>query len=72
MHLEFNFPSDGEYILRARAYGEQAGPDPARLALSLDGREIKRFDVKAVRAAPQVYETRLQVTAGRKNSPLPT
>ena len=66
VHFEFNFPSDGEYILRARAYGEQAGPDPARLALSLDGREIKRFDVKAVRDAPQVYETRLQVTAGRK------
>lgn len=66
VHLEFNFPSDGEYILRARAYGEQAGPDPARMSLSIDGREIKRFDVKAVLANPQVYETRLHVTAGRK------
>ena len=66
VHLEFNFPTAGEYILRARAYGEQAGPDPARMTLSIDGKEIKRFDVKAVLAAPQVYEARLTMTAGKK------
>src|SRR5207249_4920765 len=31
-----NFPHDGEYILRAKAYGEQAGPEPARMSFSLD------------------------------------
>src|SRR5947207_243118 len=59
-----NFPHDGEYILRAKAYGEQAGPEPARMSFSLDDKELKRFDVKAEEPAPEIYETRLQVTAG--------
>jgi len=59
-----NFPHDGEYILRAKAYGEQAGPEPARMSFSLDDKELKRFDVKAEEPAPEIYETRLQVAAG--------
>ena len=59
-----NFPHDGEYILRAKAYGEQAGPEPARMSFSLDDKELKRFDVKAEEPAPEIYETRLQATAG--------
>src|SRR5438046_5401489 len=58
------FPHDGEYLLRAKAYGEQAGPEPARMSFSLDDKELKRFDVKAEEPAPEIYETRLQVTAG--------
>src|ERR1044071_2931041 len=58
------FPHDGEYILRARAYGEQAGPEPARMSFSLDDRELKKFDVKAEEPAPEIYEFRLPVSAG--------
>ncbi len=58
------FPHDGEYVLRAKAYGEQAGPEPARMSFSLDGRELKKFDVTAEEPAPQVYELRLRVPAG--------
>jgi hypothetical protein len=58
------FPHDGEFILRAKAYGEQAGPEPARMSFSLDGKELKRFDVTAEEPAPQVYEVRSRVTAG--------
>src|ERR1051326_3855729 len=58
------FPHSGEYVLRAKAYGEQAGPDPARMSFSLDDKELKRFDVKAEEPAPQIYEERLQVAAG--------
>jgi mono/diheme cytochrome c family protein len=35
----------GSYLLRVRAYGEQAGNEPPRLALLCDGRELKVFDV---------------------------
>src|SRR5206468_3923607 len=31
--VNFNFPQDGEYVLRASAYGEQAGPEPPRMTL---------------------------------------
>jgi mono/diheme cytochrome c family protein len=58
------FPHDGEYILRAKAYGEQAGPDPARMSFSLDDKELQRFDVKAEEPAPEIYESRLRVVAG--------
>jgi len=66
IHLTFNFPREGEYILRARAYGEQAGPDPARMAFSIDGKETKRFDVTAVQSGPAIYEARVALSAGKK------
>ena len=62
----FEFPQDGEYTLRAKAYGQQAGPDPARMSFSLDGKEITRFDVKAEENAPEIYETRVKVEAGKR------
>lgn len=56
----------GEYVLRARAFGEQAGGEPARMMLRLDGRDVKLFDVKALHAIPEVYELRVPVEAGAK------
>src|SRR5437762_1620127 len=58
------FPHDGEYVLRAKAYGEQAGPEPARMSFSLDDQELTKFDVKAEEPAPEIYELRMQVWAG--------
>jgi len=66
IHIKFNFLSDGEYLLRARAYGEQAGPEPARMAFLLDEHEIMRFDVTVMRAHPRVYQMRLRVPAGKR------
>lgn len=56
----------GEYVLRARAFGEQAGNEPARMMLRLDGKDVKLFDVKAVEGIPENYECRLTVEAGAK------
>src|SRR5439155_2558325 len=64
LFVSVRFPHDGEYILRARAYGEQAGPEPARMSLSLDDKELKKFDVTAEEPAPVIYELRLPVSAG--------
>jgi len=66
IHATCEFPREAEYVLRARAYGEQAGPDPARMAFSIDGKEIKRFDVTAVQSGPAIYETRILLTPGKK------
>ncbi|MCB8932560.1 MAG: DUF1592 domain-containing protein [Fimbriimonadaceae bacterium] len=59
------FPKGGAYRIRVRAYGQQAGPDPARMAILLDGRELARFDVLAVRAKPQFYEVPVELASGR-------
>src|SRR5207249_4455641 len=55
---------DGEYFLRVKAYGEQAGPEPARMSFSLDDKELKKFDVTAEEPAPAIYELRLPISAG--------
>jgi hypothetical protein len=66
LYTEFSFPRDGDYLLRTRAYGQQAGPDPARMAFRLEEKELKTFDVTAVQDSPQVYETRFTAQAGRR------
>ena len=48
---DIQLDGDGEYIVKAMAYGEQAGPDAPELAVSLDGERIAEFDVKASRKA---------------------
>ena len=60
------FPQQGDYLLRARAYGQQAGPEPAKMSFSLDGKEITRFEVKAEENAPETYEAKVTVEAGRR------
>jgi len=60
------FPAGGEYLLRARAYGQQAGSEPTKMSFSLDGNEITRFEVKAEENAPQVYEAKVTVEAGKR------
>jgi mono/diheme cytochrome c family protein len=60
------FPRDGEYVLRARTYGDQAGPDVARAAFRVGREEKARFDVPATSAAPQEDEVRVRVTAGKR------
>jgi hypothetical protein len=63
---QFVFPADGEYILRARAFGQQAGSEPARLEFRLDGKPTQVVDVTAVEKAPRIYDARIKVTAGEK------
>jgi hypothetical protein len=64
--VECEFPAAGEYVLRARAYGEQAGPEKTRMAFRLDGREVAAVSVAAVERAPEVYEARAPVAAGKR------
>jgi hypothetical protein len=66
IHVEFNFARPGEYILRAKAWGEQAGPEPPRMTFSLAGKELKTFDVEVVEGAAKLYEVRLAVEPGKK------
>ena len=58
-------PVAGRYALRARACGDQAGPDPARMAFRAGRRALGRVDVPARRDAPEVYELQAQLPAGK-------
>ncbi len=64
--VDHDFDRPGTYVLRARAWQSPAGKDPARLELRLGERKLEAFDVEATKGNSQVYETRVEVSAGRQ------
>ncbi|MDF2440477.1 MAG: hypothetical protein JWN98_1461 [Abditibacteriota bacterium] len=56
---------EGEYHVKVRAGAQQAGPDPARMALKLNGKELRVFDVSATEVTSGTYEYRLTLPAGK-------
>lgn len=61
---EVQVPSASEYTIRAEAMADQAGSEPARMELRLDGKKIKVFDIKGRRDAG-TYETKLKIAEGK-------
>jgi mono/diheme cytochrome c family protein len=59
-----HFETSGEYIIRTRAFGQQAGPEVPRLELRVDGKAIHVFDVHAVEEKLENYDYKLRVEAG--------
>ncbi|HKB01748.1 MAG TPA: DUF1592 domain-containing protein, partial [Gemmataceae bacterium] len=64
-YFGYDFAYEGEYILRARAYGEQAGDELPKLVMQVDKKPVASHDVGALQAKPASYESRVKVTAGR-------
>ena len=63
--MPFDFPQSAEYTFRIRAFGEQAGPEPPKLSLRVDGKELGVFEVKAGgRGKP--YEVKAAIEAGSR------
>ncbi len=65
---DIEFPRDGEYAIRARAFGQQSGPEPVRMAFKADGAVSQFVDVKATRDTPEIYEARLHIPAGKRRA----
>lgn len=61
---DVRFPDSGPYKVRVRAFGDQAGDEPAKMALLLDGQAVQTFEVKAVRTSPVIYEVPIDVQRG--------
>ncbi|HKX61361.1 MAG TPA: DUF1592 domain-containing protein [Verrucomicrobiae bacterium] len=64
IHVDFNFPKAGEYALRARAYGQQAGAELPRMRFRLNTNALETFDVAATSGESKVYQHTLRVAAG--------
>lgn len=59
------FDLAGEYSIRVKAFGRPAGDEPPRMALRIDDREFKTFDVKTAEPGRgAVYDARVQFTIG--------
>ena len=60
----YQAPADGDYVLRVRAYAQQAGTETAQMAFRIDGRTVADVQVKAVKSNPKVYEARVRLKEG--------
>lgn len=63
---EFELSAPAEYLIRIRASGDQAGPDPCRMTLRVDGKDVKTFDVPNSTADPRWYEHRQRLGPGKR------
>ncbi|HXT59659.1 MAG TPA: DUF1592 domain-containing protein [Pirellulales bacterium] len=64
--VEFDFPAPGRYALRGKAFAQQAGSEPARMAFRLNGKEVHVADVTAVDTEPMMYEKQVRIGPGKK------
>ncbi len=62
--VPMKFPGAGKYRLKFEAYGDQVKPDPVKIVVRLDGREVKRFDVPEKRNKPGKFEVEIDLAAG--------
>ena len=58
------FAQAGEYALRARAYGEQAGGEVVKMKFRLGDQDLQTFEVPVETGAEKTYEVRLKIPAG--------
>lgn len=63
---EYTLAKDGEYLFKIKSYGHQAANEPPKLAVRVDGREVKVLEVHVVEGSPEVYEFRARLDSGRR------
>jgi Protein of unknown function (DUF1592)/Protein of unknown function (DUF1588)/Protein of unknown function (DUF1587)/Protein of unknown function (DUF1585)/Protein of unknown function (DUF1595)/Ca-dependent carbohydrate-binding module xylan-binding len=56
---------EGDYTLGLLAYGQQVGEEPVKMALRINGQDVKEFLVKADESKPETYEAKLHLKAGQ-------
>ena len=61
---DVEFPEAGSYIIRVRAAGDLAGPEPPKMAIAFDKAVKKRFDVRNEKPIFRDFEIRLNASAG--------
>ncbi len=59
-----DFPRGSEYVVRVVAHGDQAGDQPARMELRLDGRPLRTFDVPQTAESSGTFEHRFKAPYG--------
>lgn len=55
----------GNYRIRITAFGHQAGPDPCRMDLRINGKRVETFEVRATIEKPLQYEAPVSLPEGK-------
>ncbi len=65
LHTLYNLTQEGEFRARIRGYGQNAGKEPIKIALTINGKEIQAFEVKSKNPKDaQAYEVVLPLKKG--------
>lgn len=59
-----NYFDEGDYTIRVEAFGQQAGTDPVRMALRVNGTQIQEFDVKEEQGTAKFFEAKTHIKGG--------
>lgn len=62
---EFEIPDEDEFIVRIEAVADQAGPEPAKMEVSVDGERVEVFEIRGHRKR-DFYQTRAKLPAGAR------
>ncbi|MBI5364202.1 MAG: DUF1592 domain-containing protein [Planctomycetes bacterium] len=65
--LKRSVPREGEFVLRIRAAGDQAGPEKVRMAVRVGEKEVERFEVAGERGDAATFTVRLRLDAGSRS-----
>ncbi len=63
--VTIQLPRAGDYVITVRAFGDQAGEDPVRMALSLDRDRLRMWEVPETRGNPGAHVARVRLPGGR-------
>jgi uncharacterized protein DUF1592/uncharacterized protein DUF1588/uncharacterized protein DUF1587/uncharacterized protein DUF1585/uncharacterized protein DUF1595 len=66
LKIRHRFPVDAEYELRASLAGRRpvSGSQYLKVAMSVDGKQVKLFELNILRDRPRIFEYRLPLRAG--------
>ncbi len=65
LSLEHTFARPGDYLIKAKAAGQQAGDEPCKMAIRIDGKDVKVYAVPNRPDKPKDYEVRVDVPEGK-------
>jgi len=63
---KFNFPAEADYTLRFRGWGTNAGDEYPKVAIRVDGKDVKSFTVDAEKRKPKTYEVTARFKRGER------
>jgi mono/diheme cytochrome c family protein len=61
MTIEHTFAKPGEYLLKIRAFGEQAGNEVCKMGVSVNGQRVATIEVPAQEIRPENYDASLEI-----------
>jgi hypothetical protein len=63
---KFNFPAEGEYVVRFKGTGTKVGGEFPSVTVRVDGKDLKTFSVDAEPGKGKVYEAKGKFAAGER------